>query len=90
MTDLLLHPTTDDLLIKEGDFVLGQSLAQETAVILRMSPGELKEDPVLGPGLIQLIHGNAPAVELRHRIRKHLQRDQKDYDHIKTQIQLKP
>ena len=88
MSDILLDEN-DDLLIRDGDFVIGQSQTQEVGLILRMNPGELKEDPLLGPALIRLIHSNASGADVKRITKLHLERDGKDYEQLKQQIQLK-
>lgn len=89
MTDILLDIETDDLRIENGDFVVGDSLDQEVGIILRLSQGELKEDPALGPGLFRLIKTNTDEAELRQLAKWHLARDGKSYEDIKKRIDLK-
>jgi len=80
-----LHTDENDLLTHNGDFAVGESLLQEVGIILRLNPGELKSDPVLGPGLIRFIHGNDKE-KARQMARLHLERDGKNYDEIKHYI----
>ena len=88
MTDILLDIATDDVRIENGDFVIGESLDQEVGILLRLSPGELKEDPVLGPGLYKLIKSNADEADLQQLAKWHLARDGKQYDALKERIKL--
>lgn len=88
MNDILLDEN-DDLLIVNGDFVIGESFDQEVGIILRMCPGELKEDPVLGPQLIRLINSNTSELEIKQLVKLHLARDGKDYEEIKERLKLK-
>lgn len=88
MNDMLLDEN-DDLLIINGDFVIGESFDQEVGIILRMYPGELKEDPVLGPQLIRLINSNTSELEIKQLVKLHLARDGKDYEEIKERLKLK-
>lgn len=78
----------DDLMIANGDFVTGESTMQEVGIILRLNPGELKSDPVLGPALIRFIKSDADADVVKQAARLHLERDGKNYDDIKEQIKL--
>ncbi len=78
----------DDLMIANGDFVTGDSTMQEVGIILRLNPGELKSDPVLGPALIRFIKSDADEDVVRQVARLHLERDGKNYDDIKEQIKL--
>ena len=89
MKDILLDTTHYDLRIENGDFVVDNSLDQEVDIIIRLSQGDLKEDPILGPNLMQLIHGNVSRAELRQRIKQHLARDRKSYGDLKERINLR-
>lgn len=86
--DLLLD-ADDDLQIINGDFVVGHSLTQEVANILRLNQGELKFDPLLGPNMVSLINSNASAQEIETRVKLHLARDNKNYDEIKQLVTLR-
>ncbi len=86
--DLLLNDE-NDIQIANGDFVIGESLTQEVALILRSSQGEWKSDPLTGANLIQLINSNVDEISLRKRVKLHLQRDNKDYNEIKELINLR-
>jgi len=78
----------DDLIIQNGDFIIGESLFQEVGILLRLNQGELKSDPLLGPNLIELEKGAASGKEFKTRVRLHLQRDGKDYQQLKEKIQF--
>ncbi|KQC30173.1 hypothetical protein [Flagellimonas eckloniae] len=78
-----------DLLIENGDFVVGDSLDQEVQAILEMAQGELKEDPILGVDIFRLVHSNVTEADLKQRVKLHLARDGKDYDELKERIRLK-
>jgi hypothetical protein len=86
-SDILLDEN-GDLAIASGDFVIGESLDQEVAVILQMNKGDLKEFPILGPNLIQLVNSNTSAIELKQLIKTELKRDGKSYQELKERIQL--
>lgn len=86
--DLLLNDE-NDIQIANGDFVIGESLTQEVALILKSSQGEWKSDPLTGANLIQLINSNVDETSLRKRVKLHLQRDNKDYNEIKELINLR-
>lgn len=86
--DILLD-ANGDLLIKDGDFVIGESLMQEVGRILEMSQGELKSDPILGPGLTRFMLGPVNENKLKQLVRVHLGRDGKNYDEIKHLINLR-
>lgn len=86
--DLLLNDD-NDIVIENGDFLIGESLTQEVALILKSSQGEWKNDPLTGANLIQLINSNVGEISLRKRVKLHLQRDNKDYNEIKEFIKLR-
>ena len=54
--DILLDET-GDLLIENGDFVIGESSQQHVQDMLLASPGGNKAAPLFGVGLIHYLHG---------------------------------
>lgn len=87
MKDILLD-SNDDLLIVNGDFAIGESTDQEVGILLRLNPGELKEDPLLGPGLIRLIQSQASEADIKRLVKVHLARDGKSYEDMQQRIRL--
>ena len=87
MIDILLD-NNDDLAIENGDFLLGESLDQEVGIIIRLNQGDLKSDPILGPGLFRMINSNATDAEVKDKIKLHLERDGKNYEDIKEAIKI--
>ena len=51
--DILLNQN-DDLIIKNGDFLIGNSEAQNLDHLCRANIGSLKHDPLTGIGIINL------------------------------------
>jgi hypothetical protein len=88
MANDILLDENGDLAIANGDFVIGESLDQEVAAILQINKGDLKEFPILGPNLIQLVNSNTSAIELKQLIKTELKRDGKSYQELKERIQL--
>jgi hypothetical protein len=86
--DLMLDDL-HDLIIANGDFVIGENILQEVGIIIRLNSGDLKSDPVLGPNLIQLINSKEDPQEFEERVRIHLARDNKNYEDIKKLINVK-
>lgn len=84
----ILRDEDNDLLFLNGDVVIGDSLIQEVEAIVAMQTGELKSDPKLGPNLIQMIKGRKSKSEIEQRVRVNLERDGKDYSHIKELINI--
>ncbi|WP_026725553.1 hypothetical protein [Flavobacterium sasangense] len=87
-SDILLDDS-DDLNIVNGDFVIGESTLQEVGIILRLNSGELRNDPVLAPNLIQLVNSASNDQEFEERVRLFLRRDNKNYEDIKKLINIK-
>ncbi len=74
--DILLDEN-NDLKITGGDFAVGDSFEQDVKLILSLTKGSLKSDPVLGTDLIRLINSGANETEIIQKIRLNLQRDDK-------------
>ncbi len=85
MKDILLDKE-DDLEIVNGDFLIAESLTQDVGLIIRLSKGDLKSDPVLGADLITMINRKESPSEIENQIKLHLERDGKDYEEVKEQI----
>lgn len=77
-----------DLKIVNGDFAIDESEMQEVALILSMSQGELKSDPLIGANLIEFIRGGKDKVKIEKHLRSQLELDDKDYDDIKENIKI--
>ena len=56
-TDILLDEN-EDLLIENGDFVIGDSNEQHIRHILRLAPGQNRMAPLLGANIIENLKGN--------------------------------
>lgn len=85
--DILLNDD-GEVVIANGDFVIGESLDQEVQIILEMAQGELKEDPLMGADLFRLINSNATEGDLKQAVKIQLARDGKDYDKLKERLKL--
>lgn len=72
-----LTDTDGDLLILDGDFVLGDSLKREIEDILLLTPGQLREDGFLGVGLLSWINDEHSLAGAKTEIERHLKRDGK-------------
>lgn len=55
MKDLILE--SGELVVKNGDFVIDESDAQNCELLIRLSPGNIKQYPLLGYGEERLING---------------------------------
>lgn len=65
---------------------VGNTLAQNAVIVLNMSPGDLKEDPVLGAGLTKYIRGTYSASAIESRMKAHLSRAGINYTDIKKEL----
>jgi hypothetical protein len=83
-----LFDDNNKLRIENGDFVIGDSFEQECSIIARMSPGDLKSDPIIGPGLIQFQNSNAAPEDVRAAIRRSTDRDGKNWEDVKRVMQV--
>lgn len=82
----ILLDANGELIIKNKSLVVGDSSIQEVAVILEMNQGEQKFTPLLGANLVELIKSNKSRFEIEKRVKINLQRDGKEYEDIKNQI----
>jgi hypothetical protein len=80
--DILLNPN-NDLQVVAGDFVIGESLLQEVGVILQMSQGELKSDPLIGANLTAMVRGVQNSEKTKRHVETQMELDDKNYDEIK-------
>jgi hypothetical protein len=87
-SDILLDDN-NNIKIVNGDFLIGESMLQEVGIILRLNSGELPDDPVLAPNLIQLVNSANDKQEFEERVRLFLRRDNKNYEDIKKLINIK-
>ncbi len=66
-TDILLN-ATGDLMIKDGDFVMGDSEQQHVEHLLLTSEGTWVDSPLIGIGIVKYI--NAPVgLQLKNKIK---------------------
>ncbi len=79
----ILSDESGDLMIKNGDFVIGESSLQHIHDIVIAEKGEYKQYPMLGVGIRQELLSNTTEVELKHMIRKELELDGMTVEQIK-------
>lgn len=84
----ILLSDNGDVLVRNKSLVIGDTIWQETAIILGMNQGEHKFHPVLGPNLIQLMKSKSSQLDIEQRARIHLGMDRKNYDQLKEQIKV--
>lgn len=71
MNDILLKD--GDIAFANGDFLIGDTTNQNIGLIVISSPGEFRQHPTCGCGLIKLV--NAKGIELSPLIREQLVAD---------------
>jgi len=81
--DFLTDPD-GDLLIENGDFLIGNSTAREIEDILIFTPGQLREDGLLGVGLAAWINDENSLAAAKIEIERQLKRDGKNLNIFKT------
>ena len=72
MKDLQLDEN-GDLLIVDGDFVIGDSKQQDVETLITANKGEFKEFPLVGFGAINYIKSNVSEVEFKRDLKVQLE-----------------
>ena len=92
---ILLNPTTNDLdirVVKDSDGKIVQGLRmgdvtkQNTAIILYMQPGELKEQPTVGVGINNMLL-DKDFLLYKHKIRQQLDAEGMQVNHLEINNQ---
>ena len=68
------HDSDSDLLIANGDFVVGESTLQHQAIIVKLQPGELRQYPKTGVGIDNYLLAEG-AENLQQEIQKNFEAD---------------
>ena len=76
MKDIMLDEN-NDLIISNGDFVLSESLLQETKLIMQTAPGHWRYNPILGLDMERFINDEASYDEIKAELKKQLKLDGK-------------
>ena len=66
---------TFDLLVKDGDFVIGISEQQETDLLINTFTGNWFQYPLAGVGILQYLAGNISPVALENLIKNQMKTD---------------
>lgn len=80
MRDYLLSDT-NDLVIKNGDFAIGDATSTNQKQLLSINKGEYKEFPVTGVGLMNFLDDENPD-ELIREIRREMVKDGMTVDEL--------
>ncbi|MCT4580846.1 MAG: hypothetical protein N4A35_05455 [Flavobacteriales bacterium] len=81
-TDILTDDT-GDIAIRNGDFVIGDSLHQEVDTIVSLNQGELKQFPLIGPNIISMLK-SSNIEEVKRKLKLHLELDNKQVGKMKV------
>lgn len=84
----ILLDENGDLLVIGKSMVIGISEMQETGIILELTQGQIKHNPILGPNIVNLIRSKEDPLKIKRRLKIHLSMDNKDYDEIKEKIKF--
>lgn len=77
-----------DLHVQNGHLVVGETLLQDTLIVLQLNQGELKEDPLLGPNLSRFIRGQKNRSDIERAIKIHLARAGISHEGVKHELNL--
>lgn len=78
-----------DLSVTNGHLQIGDTLLQDASLILGITQGDLKEDPLCGANLLRHIRGKADRTQVDRTVKIQLQRAGIDYEEVKEQLTLK-
>lgn len=73
-------------LITQG-LVVGSCIDQEAFIVLKSRPGDIKEDPILGPGLTKYMRGKYRPYEAEQLIEQHFTRAGINFEDYKERLQ---
>ena len=86
--DLAINPVRDSNGLIVSGLVAGQSIDQDVIIALKVKPGDVKEDPIIGPGLTRFIRGKYTQSSIDQTLKYHLTRIGVDYDNYKDRLQI--
>lgn len=78
-----------DLAVTNGHLQIGDTLLQDASLILGLTQGDLKEDPLCGANLLRHIRGQADRTAIERTVKIQLERAGIDYEEVKEQLTLK-
>ena len=84
--DISIKPKRDSNGMILTGFTICETIDQEVVLVIKMSQGELKEDPLLGAGLTKFMRGKFSDGAIDFRIKQHLKRARIDFDEYKDRI----
>lgn len=72
------------MIVKNGDFVIGESDGQEIELLLVSNPGDWKENPAVGCSMISLVKSRSTETKIKKVINQQLSND--GFKNIKIQM----
>lgn len=78
-----------DMQIRNGDFVTGESLTQDVALIMLSNKGEIRHDPLCGCDLRKMTNARFTRSRLEQLVKVQVERDGKSWGDIKDGINLR-
>ncbi|MEI6898253.1 MAG: hypothetical protein WCL00_00115 [Bacteroidota bacterium] len=87
-TDILIDPTTGDLLCKDGDFICDDATYMHQNSLLKSNEGEYKKSETVGVGLENYLLDEDPTEMLR-KIRIQFANDGMNINELSFNTQLK-
>ncbi|GAB3734908.1 hypothetical protein [Spirosoma lituiforme] len=81
-TDILFDPITGDILIENGELVVGDSTDQHTKDLIVIDKGWYKHDPRRGVGAVNFVNDDNNLPGLAAAIRLELIADGQDVDYV--------
>lgn len=86
--ELIISPVRDSEGKITRGLLVGDITDQCASFILQSSPGQIKEDVLLGPGLTKFIRSKESRNEIMEKIRLHLTRGGINWNEYKKRIEL--
>ncbi len=83
---LMIKPKRDANGLITSGVVIGDITDQCAALALQCSPGDIKEDILLGAGLTKFIRGKYNKTQVEQRMRQHLTRAGINYNEYKDRL----
>jgi len=80
MNDIIFD--NGDVQISNGDFVVSDSTAQETELIMYANLGQLPLNPLLGVNIQSMINGSANRMALTAIVRKNMKNDDLEVENL--------
>lgn len=78
-----------EMVIRNGDFVTGESLTQEVALLMLTNKGEIRHDPLCGCDLRRMTNGRLTRSRLEQIVKVQAERDGKNWSDIKDGVNLR-